>query len=371
MKGGRRKNLRKRGSFVYRIQKPAGGTLLLRCSVREDLNCFFIVGAPRAGTTAMSHYLKKHSAICFSDPKETHFFLTADDNTGPEELKRRYLKAFFPTIPDETRLLGEGSVSTLYSADTIRRAMACFPQAKFIVMLRNPLDLLRSYHARLLYLRQETEQDFETAWELQEARAAGRKIPRGCSDPRILQYRDVGSLGRYTAQLFEMAGRQNCHAIFFEDFVSDILGVYKETLNFLDLSYRGRTRFRTKNAQRRYRSVFWQSLYSGPLLRPVGSLAARHPARLAQIQRMTRQFRKKIKRMNSSVITLPDFDPGLAARLLETFGEDIEQLSHLLDRDLTHWRAARDPSAGKPTEAASQRPAASGQISTRVTNVRI
>ena len=71
--------------------------LSLTRSVREDLNCFFIVGAPRAGTTAMGHYLKKHPAICFSDPKETHFFFAADDSTEPEDLKRRYLKAFFPT----------------------------------------------------------------------------------------------------------------------------------------------------------------------------------------------------------------------------------------------------------------------------------
>jgi hypothetical protein len=315
--------------------------------MREDLNCFFIVGAPRAGTTAMGRYLKKHPAICFSDPKETHFFLNANDITAPEDLKRRYLRAFFPTIPEQARLLGEGSVSTLYSAEAIRRAQACFPQAKFIVMLRNPVDLLRSYHARLLYLRQESEEEFETAWELQEARAAGRKIPKRSNDPRILQYRKVGSLGRFTAQLFDLVGRRNCLAVFFEDFVSDTLGVYKETLRFLDMPYDGRTSFKKKNSQRRYKSAFWQGLYSGPLLRPVGALLAKNPERLAQTQRLTRRFRKKIKRMNSIEVTLPQFAPDLAARLRGDLGEDIDQLSCLLDRDLTHWLAAGDPPKGE------------------------
>jgi hypothetical protein len=314
-----------------------------RYSRQEDLNCFFIVGAPRAGTTALGRYLKKHPTICFSNPKETHFFLTADDNTAPEVLKSRYLKAFFPNIRRQARLLGEGSVSTLYSAKAIGRVQACFPQAKFIVMLRNPLDLLRSYHGRLLYLRQEREEDFETAWDLQEARAAGQKIPKSCRDSRVLQYGDVGSLGRYTRQLFDLAGRQNCHAIFFEDFVSDTLCVYKEALRFLNLPYDGQTNFQKKNSQRYYNNAFWQDLYSGPLLRPLGSLLTKHPVRLAQVQRFTRPVRKMIKRENSTEITLPELDPNFAARLLRALGEDIDRLSYLLDRDLTHWLAAGDP----------------------------
>jgi len=309
----------------------------------DDLNCFFIVGAPRAGTTAFGRYLKGHADVCFSDPKETHFFTAADDDTAPEILKRRYLNAFFPTVPEGTKLLGEGSVSTLYSPAAVRRAKTCFPRAKFIVLLRNPLDLLRSYHGRMLYLRQESEENFETAWDLQEARAAGRHIPRGCSDPRILQYREVGSLGRYTTQLFEVAGRENCLAVFFENFILDPLGTYKQTLHFLDLPYDGRTVFQRKNSQRRYKSEFWQNLYCGPLLRPVGNLITKHPAQLAKLQRLTRRLRKKIKRVNTVEVTLPELDSSFAARLRSTFSEDCDQLSRLLDVDLTQWLAASAP----------------------------
>jgi hypothetical protein len=35
---------------------------------------FFVVGAPRCGSTAFCRYLAKHPAICFSRPKEPHYF---------------------------------------------------------------------------------------------------------------------------------------------------------------------------------------------------------------------------------------------------------------------------------------------------------
>jgi hypothetical protein len=121
------------------------------------------------------------------------------------------------------------------------------------------------------------------------------------------------------------------------------LCVYKETLRFLNLPYDGQTNFQKKNSQRRYNNAFWQGLYSGSLLRPLGNLLTKHPVRLARVQRFTRPIRKMIKRKNSTEITLPELDPNFAARLLKVLGEDIDGLSCLLDRDLTHWLAAGDP----------------------------
>ena len=60
----------------------------------------------------------------------------------------------------------------------------------------------------------------EVAWDLQEARAAGRQVPRSCYDPRMLQYGEIGSLGRATATLFDSVGRENCLAIVYDDITS-------------------------------------------------------------------------------------------------------------------------------------------------------
>ena len=305
--------------------------------MRQDLNCFFVVGAPRCGTSAITGYLRNHPSVCFSSPKETNFFITAKDGASPAVLKAQFLKAFFSPVEGQTLMLGEGSVSNLYSADALKLAHASFPDAKFIVMLRDPVALMRSYHARLIYMRQETEQDFETAWNLQEARADGRSIPRSCYDPRMLQYREVGSLGRYTSQLFDLVGRERCRAVFFDDFTKDTPTTYRKTLEFLGLPDDGRTKFRQKNSHAGFKSAFMQDIYSGTVLGPLGRMMAKHPRHLARVASMTRSIRKKVRSFNRVELEVQPFDAALADRLRAAFSEDVEQLSHLLQRDLGHW----------------------------------
>lgn len=309
--------------------------------MRADLNCFFIVGAPRAGTTAMARYLKKHPEICFSNPKETHFFLAARAQDSPETLRARFIGAFFTDITPQTRILGEGSVSTLYSAEAIERMLRAFPAAKFIVMLRDPVELLRSYHERLVFLRQETEEDFPTAWGLQEARARGENIPARCYDPRILQYREVGRLAHYTAQLFRIAGRERCLAVVFDDLTTQTGETYRQALGFLGLPDTGKKNFKRINERLRYRNKFLQNLYAGPLMRPVAWLMARNPGLAAKVQRFTKPLRKRFKKMNSAPIEANRLDPSFANLLRGEFRAEVEELGRMLGRDLSHWTALR------------------------------
>ncbi len=338
---------------------PAGNV-----SAHDDPACFFIVGAPRCGTSAMAKYLKHHPSICFSSPKETNFFVTVGKKASPAVERAQFLRAFFfePDAGPAT-LFGEGSVSTLYSAEALTRILACFPHARFIVMLRNPVELLRSYHARLIYMRQETELDFECAWNLQDERAAGRHVPRSCFEPRLLQYREVGRLGHYTAQLFALAGRERCLPILFEDFTADTPGVYRQTLEFLGLPDDGRTEFSRRNQQRQFKSMFWQDLYGGTLLGPIGRLLAKRPRHLATLSRMTRPLRKSLKRSNAVDVTLPPLDPALRDRLRDHFAEDVVRLSELLGRDLSHWLQIQPPPA-RESEAveAGERLSTTGRV---------
>ena len=329
----------------------------------QALNAFFIVGAPRSGTTAMSRYLKKHPQICFSNPKETYFFLLAADGKPADKLKRQFEAAFFPDYAGEP-LLGEGSVSSLYSAETIDRMRAAYPEARFIVMLRDPVSLLRSYHARLVHLRQETEEDFETAWNLQEERAAGRKVPRICPDARILMYREVARLGHYASALRRQVGADRCKAVFFDEFTSDTLRVYKEVLDFLELPYDGRTKFKRKNRGHHHKNKLLQSITAGPLLRPVALRFLRSPELAARLQRATKPLRMRIHRMNSVEVASPDPDPTFLAGLREEYRDDVALLGKTFGRDLSHWvegeavGADRFNEPGAPERAAAGSPSA-------------
>src|SRR5690349_17805063 len=124
----------------------------------------FIVGAPRCGTTALSRYLGNHPNVCFSSTKEPHFFTIHDlTKLGSQELTRvvseDYLQRYFAGCDNE-KLLMEGSISYLYAAERMLPILKLWPDAKFIIAVRDPFEMLPSVHQRLLYNGDETVTDF-------------------------------------------------------------------------------------------------------------------------------------------------------------------------------------------------------------------
>src|SRR5262249_46179006 len=161
---------------------------------------------------------------------ETHYFSVfanaTPDEQSPEHISHHYLTRYFPHRDAATLWLGDGSVSYLYSPAAIERILHIDPSARFIAMVRNPLEMLPSYHMRLLYTLDEEVADFAAAWALQDARAQGACIPRDCREPQLLKYREIGSMGRHLEQLIDIAGRQRVMTIVYDDFVTDSRTVY-------------------------------------------------------------------------------------------------------------------------------------------------
>jgi len=291
---------------------------------------FFLVGAPRCGTTTLGRTLARHPQVCFSDPKETNFFLPARRPVSRRDLER-YLRRHFRHLAPGHRILGEGSVSYLYFPEALGEILRWDAKARFVVAARNPVDMIPSYHARMLYHLHENEPDLARAWDLQERRAQGECLPRKCHHPLLLQYRHIGSLGSRLRELFARVGRERCFVVLFDDLIAEPLGVYRRLLEFLGVEDDGRTSFRHKNANREFRWRWLQPFVMNPP-RPLAALATyRHlPA--------VRAVRRRIKRFNTRRVARPPVDPGMHKTLQEAFHDEVELLSRLLDRDLGHWR---------------------------------
>ena len=319
---------------------------------------FFIVGAPRCGTTALSTYLAEHPQVCFSEPKEPHYFtflrdaaLAAGASDDPESLARRLVTEYFPRFfPhwDGAGMLGDGSVSYLYSPPALSRILSVQSDARFIVMLRNPLDMLPSYHAQLLYTMDEDVTDFATAWRLQEARAEGRDLPADCRSPDVLRYRGVGSLGHHLEEMLDVTGREPVHIVVYDDFRADPADTYRQVLSFLDLADDGRREFPRVKASRRYRSRRLHRLLKRPpnsILRLAAGDKDKKAeevdwARMGKRMQAIRAVRSKVMALNRAPYERPPLDPAFRRELAETFMPDIDRLSEILGRDLSHWYAA-------------------------------
>ncbi len=300
---------------------------------------FFVVGAPRCGTTSLCRYLTRNPQICFSRPKEPHYFTTLDHTPQADELKRDYLDRCFAHGTAAQRLLGEGSVSYLYMPGVIERILHFNPNAKFIVQLRSPFTMLPSYHLRMQFLLQEDEPDFATAWGIEAARARGEHVPTHCLDTRLLLYSEIAKFGVQVERLLSLAGRDQVHVIVFDDFVSDTLGVYKRTLEFLGIDYDSQTNFERRFESQMYRYRWLQRLFFVPTTSD-GKVAKTLQQRSRKYNKDGSKRKSLIKRLvnlNKVPQSTRPLSPQMKDVIRESLRPDVLHLSQLLDRDLSFW----------------------------------
>jgi len=305
----------------------------------------FLVGAPRCGTTSISKLLARHPEMCFSRPKELNYFdRLPKDALG--RIQQDYLDRYFAHFDPAThRVVAEGSVSYLYHPEALALIQAIQPEARFIVTVRNPVEMLRSYHFRLLYLLEEDEEDFETAWALQKARARGERIPKRCTDPHRLRYRDVASLGTHVQQLLDLAGRERCHIIVSEDIASDPVATCGRLLRFCGVgddltaipTIRSADPFPHKFKSRTYRWRWLQRLLYKPPTAILGAVA-RSEVRRGVRPTGIKQLHKKLARFNWVMRQPPRFPPAFRDQLVREFADEVGKLEAILDRDLSAWK---------------------------------
>lgn len=301
---------------------------------------FFVVGAPRCGTTALCRYLASNPQVCFSRPKEPHYFAINSDVSSEDRVRRDYIDRYFAHRSGAHRVAGEGSVSYLYLPGVIERILQLNPGAKFIAMVRNPLTMLPSYHLRMRYLLQEDEVDFTVAWGLQEARARGESVPKRCLDARLLMYGEVTRFGRQIESLFQLVGRERAHVIVFDDFVADTLAEYRKVLDFLRVDYDGQTGFPRRYQSQMYRYRWLQGLIFAPVAlggKMIVSLQRRKRKYKADGSSKKRDWIKRVTDFNKMPVQPPPLSPAMRAIVSEHLRSDIGLLSRLLQRDLAFW----------------------------------
>lgn len=300
-------------------------------SARPD---FFLIGAPKCGTTAMSEYLRSHPGVCFSRPKEPFYFSSELPSYRRVEDDRAYVERCFGHCGSEHRAVGEGSATYLSSPTAVEDILEFEPAARFIAMVRNPIDMAHALHWQFTFDFVEDEPDFETAWGLQAERRRGGRIPKRCTEPRLLQYAEVAALGSQVERLLERVRRERVRLILFDDFVRDTRRVYEDTVAFLGLERHGRTTFPAVNRSRRHRSPTLARLVRDPPA-PVRSVlrAVRRGLKVASLGLGTR-----LDAVSTVPVERPPMRSAFRRALVEEFADEIDRLERALRRDLSHWR---------------------------------
>jgi hypothetical protein len=295
---------------------------------------FFIIGAPKCGTTALSEYLRNHPNIFMSWPKEPHYF-AHDFPMYKAQLPslESYLNLFKDADESNHFAIGEASVYYLYSREAIEAIRQFNPAARLIVMLRNPIDIVPSMHSQLQWTLDEDIKDLEVAWRHQPKRAQGENLPRRCREPALLQYGELASVGAQVQRLLEIFPREQIRFILFDDFKASTHRVYDSVLEFLDIAKDNRRDFPVVNGNKEHKYKVISRFTQRPPKQIV--LMANSVKKVLGVKRLG--IMNKVRSISTETRRREPLTSELKAELADYFKNDIDTLSMLLDRNLTHW----------------------------------
>ena len=310
----------------------------------------FIVGAPRCGTTTLASFLQQHPDVCFSAVKEPHFFSRDEvaalpDDEIAEVIAEEYWKRFFGHCEGDPKLYAEGSVTYLYVPERMAPILKLWPNAKFVIALRDPLSMLPSLHARLLVTGDETIRDFPTAWAKIGERAQGKSLPKRAVDPRWLRYDWAGELGRNVERFIAAVGRERCHILLFDDLTRNPQGAYRELCRFLDIEPWSNTDFEPQRINKTIRIGWLQRLLKRPPKAIRTALAGEQFHKREKKVGSTEspalaaffRFRKRLLQWNKVPAKRKPLDPAVRQQIIDRLRDDVILLSRIIDRDLSHW----------------------------------
>lgn len=270
---------------------------------------FLIVGASKAGTGSLYHYLREHPQVFMSPIKETNYFTFDGRRTRHHSVTTlEEYEALFSGVTTE-KAIGEASPGYLRSRIAAEGIKRTIPDARIIISLRDPVD--RLYSAFLHWQRNgKAGRDFYE-WFEPQAEEANFYLPR---------------LERF----FFRFPRERIKVLVFDDMVADTPAVLQDLFSFLgvDRDFEPDTSVVYNQAgtaaslgvsrviDRLSRLRFAASRWVPVLKRNTGTLA-------------------RFRRANIGRAQPPPAD--LRERLVPRFAHDIERTSRLIGRDLSVW----------------------------------
>jgi hypothetical protein len=266
---------------------------------------FLIIGVAKAGTTALASYLGSHPQVFVAREKEVHFF---DDNfhKGLDWYRSRF---------DEVRselAVGDATPTYIYVDKAIERMAAVLPDAKLIVVLRNPIDRAYSHY---WWMRPLSEQlSFEDA--VRAELAAGDQ-----SQERV--YISGGHYLERLKRVCEYYPRSSLHVLISEELKASPGPTYEEVCRFLGVD----DGVKPENLGTVLNSAY---LLRHPWLRPL-------LFRVRAFKWMPFDLAGRIDQWNRVPFQYPPIDPRLREELDTYYHEHNATLAAWLGRDLSLW----------------------------------
>lgn len=297
---------------------------------------FLIIGAAKAGTTALYSYINQHPQVFMSSEKEPHFFafdegekVNFTGTAGEQEWLNRnaitdinlYQQQFRGA--DKAIAIGEASALYLYIPKAAEQIYHYIPKAKLIAILRNPVE--RAYSGFIFQKRDglEPNTDFAQALKQEEWRMKNNWVP-------IYYYQDMGFYYQQLQRYFDLFPQEQIKVYLYDDFISNPSQLVQDAFRFLGVD----DTFSPNTSARHNVSGIPKSKALHSFLR-----AENHPIKTILKPLIPKTLRRNVMRNlhNKNLEKAPPLAQDIRKQLIEVYREDILKLQELLQKDLTKW----------------------------------
>jgi hypothetical protein len=276
---------------------------------------FFIVGAPKCGTTSLHRYLDNHSSIFMSNPKETNFFSYDDIESDGLYYKEKRIEnlddyeKIFESAGKEM-IKGEASVSYLYYPAVPRKIYDYNSSAKIIIVLRDPIKRAYSHYLMDQRLGYCSKPFFDI-------------VKEGEKSVFYRQYIGVSSYYEQVKRYIEIFGKENVLVITDVELRESSTALWESLCGFLNVSYvENIDTGKVHNAYKKPRGLLFSLLYKSAFLRKTSQKV---------LPKFVADGFKNIVFKNS---IKPKMDMEVEEVLKDLFFEDVRNLESLLNRKL-------------------------------------
>lgn len=197
-------------------------------------------------------------------------------------------------------------------------------------MIRNPVDMIYSYHSKLVSNGDENILDFKNALEAEGDRRKGKLIPNNIRFKERLYYSEVVRFSEQIERYFNIFNKDNVHYIIYDDFKYDAKKEYIKTLTFLNVNSNFQPEFKIINQNIQIRSQALKEFLVSPppWVHLIGKLI---------LPFMRKFISGKLAQLNTKSVSRHPMDPDLKKTLRDQFLPEVQRLSILLGKDLSYW----------------------------------
>ena len=285
---------------------------------------FFFVGHTRSGTTSLKEELEQHPEIYFYYPKSWQKPNGPFGFESSFKNEEEFLEEFRGVKEKRVGQKRGDYLSCPWAAERIKKFS---PNAKIIMTLRNPIDVMYSLHATMLY-RETVEdiEDFGEALKMEEERKKkyGYKVIPKKYHPHML-YRETVRYSQQVKRYFELFGEENVKVTIFDEYIKNKSSILRDILKFLDVDEDFEIKHLNTNAGRKYRS---RTIHSAVMTNKFGVRGV-----LRNIPGSAKIYRK----INNNEFKRKTLEPSLRKSLQYDLKKEIDELSLMLKKDLSYW----------------------------------